>query len=282
MNVVCEVFMLKKIFAALLLFLLISGCVNKQMLKEQIAEAIKENPQIVLDAMRESSVEMLEIVEQGVNQRERNKREAMFNAEIANPLTPAIFAERPMLGNPDAPVTIVEYTDFLCPYCSKAAKVVSKLATEQPQKYKLLFKHLPMHKNSRQLALIFEALALSSKEQAFKFHDLAFKFQKQLYEDESGAVLGRILDEIGVDKAQLQKNLQNKKLQQYLADDEAETKKFDIDATPTFLVNGVSIRGYLPVERFEGMVDVILEKSEAKTTVETPEGEICEDCLNQM
>jgi len=274
--------MLKNIFAALLLFLLISGCVNKQVLKEQIAEAIKENPQIVLDAMRESSVEMLEIVELGIDQREKMKREAMFDAEIANPYTPTIFAERPMLGNPDAPVTIVEYTDFLCPYCSKGAKVVSKLATEQPEKYKLVFKHLPMHKNSRQLALVFEALALSNKAQAFKFHDLAFQRQKELYEDKSGAVLGEIINEIGVDTAQLQKDLQNEKLQKYLASDEAEAKKFDIDATPTFLVNGVSIRGYLPAERFEGMVDVILEKSESKSAIETPEGEICEDCLNQM
>ncbi|WP_415717674.1 DsbA family protein [Maridesulfovibrio sp.] len=274
--------MLKKFFAALLLFLLVSGCVNKQILKEQITEAIKENPQIVLDAMRENSVDMLEIVEQGIDQREKIKREAVFNAEIAKPYQPVINAERPMLGNPDAPVTIVEYTDFLCPYCSKGAKVVSKLAAEHPQKYKLVFKHLPLHKNSRQLALVFEALALSNKEQAFKFHDLVFQNQKQLYDDASGAVLGRILAEVGVDNEQLQKNIRNKKLQQYLADDEAEAKKFDINATPTFLVNGVSIRGYLPVERFEGMVDVILEKSEAKEGVDTPEGEICEDCLNQM
>jgi len=259
-----------------------SGCVNKQMLKEQITEAIRENPQIVLDVMRENSVDMLTIVEEGIDQREKLKREAMLQAEIMNPFKPRIWAERPMLGNPSAPVTIVEYSDFLCPYCSKGAKVVSKLAIEQPEKYRLVFKHLPMHEQSRELALIFEALALTDKNKAYKFHDLAFERQKEIYEDKEGVVLGEILTEIGVDPDQLQKSLNSAQLQEFLLADEKEAGEFKIDATPTFLVNGVTIRGYLPAERFEKMVDMILEKSAKAAPVETPEGEVCDDCLNQM
>lgn len=275
--------MLKRILLILSVVVLFSGCVNKQMLKEQIAEAIRENPQIVLDAMRESSVDMLEIVEQGIDQREKLKREAMFAEEIENPYQPRVWAERPTLGNPSAPVTIVEYTDFLCPYCSKGAKVVSKLVTAQPEKYRLIFKHLPMHKNSRELALVFEAIAQFDKTKAFKFHDLAFENQKQLYEDKEGVVLGEILEEIGVNPDQLQKGLNDPKLQEFLLADEKEAGEFRINATPTFLINGVSVRGYLPADKFESMVDMIMEKSgRANAPVETPEGEVCEDCLNQM
>ncbi|NDV28835.1 thioredoxin domain-containing protein [Desulfovibrio sp. JC010] len=274
--------MLKRILLILSVVVLFSGCVNKQMLKEQIAEAIRENPQIVLDAMRESSMDMLAIVEQGIDEREKLKREAMLNAEIKNPYQPRIWNERPMLGNADAPVTIVEYSDFLCPYCSKGAAVVSKLAQEQPEKYRLVFKHLPMHKNSRELALVFEALAKIDKEKAYKFHDLAFERQKELYEDKDGIVLGKILEEVQVDPDLLQKNLSSVQLQEYLLADEKEAGEFRIDATPTFLVNGVSIRGYLPADRFEKMVNMILEKSKTQEPVESPEGEVCEDCLNQM
>ncbi|TIH13371.1 disulfide bond formation protein DsbA [Marinifilum sp. JC120] len=274
--------MLKRILLVLCLLVMASGCVNKQMLKEQITEAIRENPQIVLDVMRENSVDMLTIVEEGIDQREKLKREAMLQAEIMNPFKPRIWAERPMLGNPSAPVTIVEYSDFLCPYCSKGAKVVSKLAIEQPEKYRLVFKHLPMHEQSRELALIFEALALTDKNKAYKFHDLAFERQKEIYEDKEGVVLGEILTEIGVDPDQLQKSLNSAQLQEFLLADEKEAGEFKIDATPTFLVNGVTIRGYLPAERFEKMVDMILEKSAKAAPVETPEGEVCDDCLNQM
>ena len=274
--------MLKRIALVLCLVVMVSGCVNKQMLKDQIAEVIRENPQIVIDAMRENSMDMLAIVEQGIDQREKLKREAMLAAEIKNPYHPRIWAERPMLGNPDAPVTIVEYTDFLCPYCSKGAKVVRKLVTEQPDKYKLVFKHLPMHKNSRELALVFEAIAQFDKDKAYKFHDLAFDRQKELYDDKEGIVVGKILEEVGVDPHQLQKTLNSPQLQEFLLADEKEAGKFRIDATPTFLVNGISVRGYLPADRFEQMVDMILEKTSKISPAETPEGEVCEDCLNQM
>ncbi|ACS80095.1 DsbA family protein [Maridesulfovibrio salexigens] len=274
--------MLKRIALVICLVVMFSGCVNKQMLKEQIAEVIRENPQIVLDAMRENSVDMLTIVEQGIDQREKQKREAMLEAEIKNPFKPRVWSERPMLGSPEAPVTIVEYTDFLCPYCSKGAKVVSKLVAEQPEKYRLIFKHLPMHKNSRELALVFEAIAQFDKERAYKFHDLAFERQKDLYEDKEGIVLSKILEEVAVDPDLLQKHLRSPKLQAFLLADEKEAGAFGIDATPTFLVNGVSVRGYLPADRFEQMVDMIMEKSGKAATSETIEGEVCEDCLNQM
>lgn len=272
--------MFRKILLVVCLLALVSGCVNKQILKDQITEAIRENPQIVLEAMRENSVEMLAIVEQGIDQREKLKREAMLNAEIKNPFQPRIWSERPMLGNPDAPVTIVEYSDFLCPYCSKGAKVVSDLTLKQPEKYRLVFKHLPMHKNSRKLAFVFEAIAQFDKDKAHKFHDLAFARQKDLYEDKEGVVLEKILEEIKVDPDQLKKILNSEQLQNFMLADEKEANAFRIDATPTFLVNGVSVRGYLPADRFEKMVDLILEKSTAP--IETPEGEICEDCMNQM
>ncbi|WP_421899533.1 thioredoxin domain-containing protein [Maridesulfovibrio sp.] len=274
--------MLKRILLILALAALISGCVNKQMLKEQIAEAIRENPQIVLDALSERKMDMLVLLEQGISEREKLKREAKLEAEIKNPLKPRIQAERILLGNPDAPVTIVEYSDFLCPYCSKGANVVSSLVQEQPEKYRLIFKHLPMNENSRQLALFFESLAILDKTKAYHFHNLVFKRQKELYEDKSGDVLSVILDEIGVDYEQLQKISNSVQVQEVLLADEKEAGEFKINATPTFLINGVVVRGYLPADRFEKMVDLILEKIEPEAAGVTQEGEVCEDCLNQM
>ncbi|NDV22281.1 thioredoxin domain-containing protein [Desulfovibrio sp. JC022] len=274
--------MLKRIMLILSVAVMFSGCVNKQMLKEQIAEAIRENPQIVLDALREKKMDMLVILEQGISEREKLKRAARLEAEIQNSFKPRIWAGRPMLGNVDAPVTIVEYSDFLCPYCSKAASVVSKLAIEQPEKYRLVFKHLPMNEKSRKLALFFEAIALFDKEKAYKFHDLVFGHQKELYEDNSGAVLAKIIDEAGVDHDLLQKSINSMQVQEYLLADEKEARAFKINATPTFLINGVVVRGYLPAERFEKKVDLILEKTTKRTTAEAQEGEACEDCLNQM
>ncbi|WP_320173359.1 DsbA family protein [Maridesulfovibrio sp.] len=274
--------MLKRILLILSVAVLISGCANKQMIKEQIAEAIRENPEIVLDAMLERKMDMLVILEQGISEREKLKREARLEAEIQNPLNPQIQAERILLGNADSPVTIVEYSDFLCPYCSKGASVVSKLAQDQPEKYRVVFKHLPMHSKSRELALYFEAIALFDKAKAYQFHNLVFERQKELYDDNSGAVLSNILGEVGVDPEQIRKIANSAQVQEYLLADGKEAGEFKIDATPTFLINGVVVRGYLPVDMFEKKVNLILEKSNQNAADATQEGDICEDCLNQM
>lgn len=271
----------KLIRSTFLLFVIVlfsGGCVNKQILKQQIADAIRENPQIVLEAMRDNSVDVLAIVESGIDARDKQKREARFESEINNPFVPSLNPLRASLGNPDAPVIIVEYTDFLCPYCSKGAQVVRKLVAENPEKYRLVFRNLPLHEESRELAAVFEALALMDKDLAFKFHDRAFERQKELYNDKEGVVLGGILEELGVDLNRLQEKLQSGEVQGFLLSDEKEAKEFGMNATPTFLVNGVSVRGYLPEDKFEKMVDLILEKS---PKLEKEEGEVCEDCLNQ-
>ncbi|WP_432736276.1 DsbA family protein [Maridesulfovibrio sp. FT414] len=273
--------MLKKSLLVVSVVFLFSGCANKQMLKDQIAQVLRENPQIVLEAMRENSLDVLTIVEQGIDAREKAKREAQFESEISNPFKPVELPGRVSLGRADAPVTIVEYTDFLCPYCSKGAKVVRKLVEDNPGKYRLLFKHLPLHERSRELAAVFEALTMIDVEQAYKFHDLAFEHQKELYKDKDGVVLGQILAQVGVDLAKLQKKLESPEVQERLLSDEREAKEFGLNATPTFIVNGVSIRGYLPADRFEKTVDLILEKS-ASVKTESGDGEVCEDCLNQM
>ncbi len=83
--------------------------------------------------------------------------------------------------------------------------MVSKLAQDQPDKYRVVFKHLPMHAKSRELALNFESIAFFDKAKAYQFHNLVFERQKELYEDNSGVVLSSILGEVGVDSEQVRK-----------------------------------------------------------------------------
>ena len=271
--------MLKNIILLGSLLIFASGCASKQMLKQQIAEVIKENPQLLLDAMRENNIEVLTIVESGMDSRRDKIRQDRFQEEIDTPLKPVISTDRASIGSPDAPVTIVEYSDFLCPYCSKGAKVARDLVESNPEKYRLVYKHLPLKAESKKLSAVFEAIALIDKDKAFKFHDEAFKLQKELYKDPEGKVLGRILLSLDIDLDKLQEVLQSKKIAENLASDEAEAEAFGLHATPTFLINGVSIRGYVPADKFEMLIDVILEKSAQKEPVD---GEVCEDCLNKM
>jgi len=80
---------------------------------------------------------------------------------------------RMVRGNPAAPVTIVEFTDFQCPYCAHGARTVSAMMAKYEGKIKLIVKHypLPFHQAALPAALYFEGIAVQSPEKAWQFYD---------------------------------------------------------------------------------------------------------------
>ena len=66
-----------------------------------------------------------------------------LDSELKNPLTPAFDASRPTLGDIAAPAFVVAYSDFLCPYCARAAKTMHQLVEKNHGKVKFQFKHFP-------------------------------------------------------------------------------------------------------------------------------------------
>ena len=79
-------------------------------------------------------------------------------------------------GNPAAPVTIVEFTDFQCPYCSAGAQTLSAMMKKYEGKVKLTVRHypLPFHPSALPAALYFEGIAVQSPEKAWQFYDALF------------------------------------------------------------------------------------------------------------
>lgn len=270
--------MFKSKVLILCMLVLLGGCAGKQAVRSEVKQVLKDNPELVLEVLEENNVELLEIVERGIDKRERQKREARFKKELDNPYSPSIDMNRPMLGNPDAPVTVVEYSDFLCPYCGKASSMINNLVQSNPDKYRLFFKHLPLHKDSRKLALIYEALASIDHEKARHFKNYVFANQEEFTGKNKDMALSMAVTETGVDAKALDKALKSEKIRQTIFNDIQEAKKFGLDATPSFMVNGVTIRGYVPEAQFKKTVSIIREKG--KKIVD--EGEVCEDCLNEM
>lgn len=261
-------------------FLLLGGCVNKQILKSQVADIIKENPQMVLEALDDNSVQLLEIVERGVDKREKQKNKARFEKELKNPFKPQIDVSRIILGNPNAPVTVVEYSDFLCPYCGQANKMINNMVKNHPEKYRLFYKHFPLHKGSRKIAQVYEAIASFDHDKALDFKDYVFSHQKQFAGNKLDIALSEAVTKVKVDMGLFKEALNSEKITKIIADDLEEADTFRLDATPTFMVNGVTIRGYVSAKKFDDITNIILNRENASET--DNEGEVCEDCLNQL
>ncbi len=225
-------------------------------LKDQIEAVLKENPQLILDVLNENKVAVFDIVEQGVNEKREQQAKEQMDKEIQNPLQPKIDESRPMLGKKDAPNTIVEYSSFLCGFCAKGAQSVKALLAKYPDKYRVFFKHFVLTDEAKAPSRYFEAIARQDQAKAWKFHDLAFAKQGEIAQ-KGDSVLKQLAKDVGADMKQLQKDLEDPAIDKLLTYDTNEAREFGFDGTPTYVVDGVSIRGAAPPQRFDYVVEEI-------------------------
>lgn len=247
------------ILAALFLFCACAPAMNR----DQVAKALADNPQLVFDALKRDKAQLLDVIDQAVQERDANERKADLAKGLANPLKPELDPARPYLGAANAPVTIVEYSDFLCGYCAQASQALQEVMAKNPGRIRLLFKHYPAHQGSLEPAAVFEALGMQSKDAAWKFAELAFANQQSLA-DGSGKGVAAVLAEVKagakLDAAKLEKDMKSPAVRARIEADVAEAARFGVEGTPSFVVNGVMVRGALSAAEFEDMLSVVAPK----------------------
>lgn len=174
-----------------------------------------------------------------------------------------ITEDDPSWGNADALVTIVEVSDFQCPFCSRVNPTLDKVKeTYGPEKVRIVWKHnpLPFHKEAGPAHEASQAVfALGGNEAFWKFHDLAFQNQKAL----TPANFEKWAAEAGVDVAKFNAELKKDKYKKKVQDDLASNKKFGATGTPAFRINGVTLSGAQPFPKFKETIDAELKKAEA-------------------
>ncbi len=192
---------------------------------------------------------------------EKKKLEETFD----RPLQPEIRADESIRGKKDAPLLLVEYSDFECPFCTRGYTTVMELMKKYGDKIKFVYKHLPLsfHPQAMVASKYYEAIRLQSPEKAFKFHDEIFKNQGKLKNGE--AFLKSIAKSAGADMAKLAQDVNSKQVQDRINADMEEAGKFGMQGTPGFILNGVPVKGAYPSDHF---VDIVEElKKRGKVTL---------------
>ena len=163
-------------------------------------------------------------------------------------------------GNPAAPVTIVEFTDFQCPYCSNGARTVSAMMAKYEGKVNLVVKHypLPFHPAALPAALYFEAIALQSPDKAWQFYDAVFANARRLVEGED--FLKTVAAGVGADMARLEKDARSPEIYKKIAADKQEFEQAKYDGVPVFIINGKVLVGAQPPAKFIEAIDAALKK----------------------
>jgi protein-disulfide isomerase len=162
----------------------------------------------------------------------------------------------PVLGPENAPITIVEFSDFECPFCEKFARETAPaLRRQYGDKIRWIFVNNPLqsiHPKAYDLALAGEC----AHEQGlfWQWYDVIFSGRFGT-DDEAVAAAGRAIE---VDEEQFEACYRNADHAAEVATDLKEAQKFYILGTPTFFVNGQRLEGALPAEVFAEVIDELL------------------------
>jgi protein-disulfide isomerase len=142
-------------------------------------------------------------------------------------------------GNPEATVTLVEYSDFQCPACASFQPVMEQIMNTYGDKIRFEYKHypLPIHPYSQQAALAAEAAGQQGK--FFEYHDMLFKNQQTWANSAVPATMFvQYATELGLDVEKFRQQQKSSILRDAVKADMAEARELELTSTPTFFLNG--------------------------------------------
>jgi protein-disulfide isomerase len=162
-----------------------------------------------------------------------------------------VRADDPSRGSPKAPVTIVLFSDFQCPFCARVGPTLEEVRRAYGDKVRIVWKHqpLPMHPNALPAAEAAEAAREQGK--FWPMHDRLFASQRELSPD----AYERFAREIGLDLRRFQDATRSGKFRSRIQDDQRLAARVGAQATPTLFVNGEKVEGAVPFATLKTVID---------------------------
>ena len=154
-------------------------------------------------------------------------------------------------GGVKAPITIIEFSDYECPFCGRAEKIVNQVMTTYGDRIRLVYRDFPleMHQHSR---LASEAANCANAQGKFwEYHAKLFDNQTALSEEQLKSYAG----ELGLDKAKFETCLKEKPFKAAIDKDMTDGSKVGVNGTPAFFINGRMLSGAQPFDKFKEVID---------------------------
>jgi protein-disulfide isomerase len=157
-----------------------------------------------------------------------------------------------MLGPEDAPITIVEFSDFQCPYCRGwHEQVYEPLLAAYPGQIRLVYRHLPLTSIHPEAFSAAEAAMCAGEQDAFwQYHDRLFSSETL-----GSEVYTQYAQELGLDMTTFEACMADHEYQEAIQKDSDFALDLGIRSTPTFFINGLAIVGAQPLDVFQQVID---------------------------
>ncbi len=226
-------------------------------LKAQVLQIIRENPQVVVDSVQAYQQQQQQQVQQA--------RQTFLQQMIVNPAS--VIGDSPATGAADRKVVLVEFSDFQCPFCSKAHKTVKQFMDKHKDKVTLTYKHLPLTQlHPEALPAAKAAWAAQQQGKFWEYHDALFNQPDKLGEP----LYGTIAKNLKLDEARFNKDRQSAAAEAAIQKDVQMAESLGISGTPFFTLNGETLAGAIELPELEKALERVVGATPTPATTEQP------------
>jgi protein-disulfide isomerase len=154
-------------------------------------------------------------------------------------------------GPDEAPVVIVEFSDFQCPYCLRATATIEQLLARYPEEIRFHYRHLPLPSHARARPAAIASVCAARQGLFWAYHDVLFENQRALSDED----LERYAEQVGADTELFEACLTSPEAAADVEADMADAAALGVTGTPVFFVNGIRLKGAQPIAKFTDLID---------------------------
>jgi len=157
----------------------------------------------------------------------------------------------PLRGAKSAKITIVEVSDFQCPFCQKVEPTLQQVLKEYPDQVQIAYKHFPLDFHPKAAAAHAAAEAAHQQGKFWEMYEKIFANQSEMAPEKYEVWAG----ELGLDVARFKKDVVSPEVKRRIDSDKQEAAKIGVTGTPGFFINGRYLSGARPYESFKALIE---------------------------
>lgn len=182
---------------------------------------------------------------------------------LEEPRLPSISdGTAPSTGSKEAAVTIIEFSDFQCPYCRESQSTLKQILKNYGNEVRLVFKHLPLDIHAEAFASAQAAFCAGEQGSFWKYHDALFASEVL-----SAEAFNKMALDLGLNITKFKACLSSEASRTAILKDVREARQFGINSTPTFVVNGKLVRGAIGFEEFKAIIERELKSVQSTSRI---------------
>ena len=245
-----------------------------------IGKACTEEPKPDLEAQnklfgKKTAREANRGIKRAINPKALKRLDRKFAAKaIKDPRYKVVINDNaPYKGEKNALITIVEFSDFQCPFCRRVEPTIDRIMNTYKGQVKVVWMNNPLgfHKNAMPAAEVaYTIFKLKGNDAFWKVHKKFFDNQRKLGEE----LYKEVAKEVGVDWAKIDESLKKHTYQGIIKAQQAQGVKLGARGTPAFFINGRFLSGAQPYDNFKRLIDEELKKAQDMVKKGTPKSKI--------